>query len=89
MVYKNHLLNGVKKGAFTQEEADRRFDIWMNEKNAKVEAKRKSVGDQAEAAVKARVAEETKKAEELAAKLSAKRAAASAAAATLPPLACR
>ena len=79
VVYKNHLINGVKKGAFDTAEADRRFDIWSNEKSAKIDAHRKSTGDQAEAAVKARVAEETRKAEELAAKLSAKRAEASAA----------
>lgn len=80
LVYKNHLLNGVKKNAFTQEEADRRFDIWMNEKTAKVEAKRNNLGTAAEKAVKERIAAETKKAEEMAAKLSAKLAAASAAA---------
>ena len=33
VVYRNHLQNGVKKGAFGQEEADRRFDAWLNEKN--------------------------------------------------------
>src|SRR5688572_28032486 len=27
VVYKNHLANGVKKGAFDQTEAERRFDI--------------------------------------------------------------
>ncbi len=76
LVYKNHLLNGVKKGAFAQEEADRRFDIWMNEKNAKVEAKRSQVGQDADKVTKDRVAVEIKKAEAVAAKLSAKLAAA-------------
>ena len=80
LVYKNHLLNGVKKGAFDQAEAERRFDIWMNEKNAKVEAKRSSVGKAAEKAIADRVAADNKKAEDMAAKLSAKLAAASAAA---------
>ena len=74
VVYKNHLLNGVKKGAFDAAEADRRFDTWLNEKNTKIEAQRKSTGDMAEAAVKNRVAEETKKSQDQAAKLSAKRA---------------
>lgn len=77
LVYKNHLLNGVKKGAFTTEEADRRFDVWMNEKNAKVEAKRSSLGKAADDADRARLAAENKKADEMAAKLSAKLAAAS------------
>ena len=74
VVYKNHLLNGVKKGAFDAAEADRRFDGWMNEKSAKIDAALENSGEQAEAAIKARVVEETKKAEELAAVLSAKRA---------------
>ncbi len=78
VVYRNHLLNGVKKGAFSQEEADRRFDIWMNEKTAKVEAKRSKLADGKDKATKERVAAELKKAEEMAAKLSAKLAAASA-----------
>ena len=80
LVYKNHLLNGVKKNAFTQEEADRRFDIWLNEKNTKIEAKRSNLGQAADKEKKDRVTAETKKAEAFAAKLSAKLAAASAAA---------
>jgi len=84
LVYKNHLLNGVKKNAFTQEEADRRFDIWMNEKTTKIEAKRSNLGQAAEKATKDRIAAETKKAEEIAAKLSAKLAAAQAAAMPAP-----
>lgn len=81
VVYKNHLQNGVKKGAFSQEEADRRYDAWMNEKNAKIEGKRAKLGQAADSALKARIAAETKKAEDQAAALSAKLAAASAAAA--------
>ena len=36
---KNHLLNGVKKGALTDEEADKKFEDWLNEKNKKSEDK--------------------------------------------------
>ncbi len=36
---KNHLLNGVKKGALTDEEADKKFEHWLNEKNKKSEDK--------------------------------------------------
>ena len=39
VVYHNHLLNGVKKGAFTEEEAQKRFEKWMADKNAKVQSK--------------------------------------------------
>ncbi|MCB9169184.1 MAG: 30S ribosomal protein S16 [Flavobacteriales bacterium] len=78
VLYKNHLLNGVKKGAFDEAEAERRFDIWQNEKNTKIEDKRKMLGDAAEAAMKDRISGEIKKAEEMAAALSAKLAAATA-----------
>ena len=86
LVYKNHLINGVKKGAFDQVEADRRFDIWMNEKNAKVEAKRNSLSKGADDAERARITAETKKAEEMAAKLSAKLAKAAAEAVPAAPV---
>ena len=36
---KNHLLNGVKKGALTDEEADKKFEDWVNENNKKSEDK--------------------------------------------------
>ncbi len=86
VVYRNHLLNGVKKGAFSLEEADRRFDAWMNEKNAKIESKRNKLVAGKTDAEKARIAAELKKTEEMAAKLSAKLAA-SAAAETAAPAA--
>jgi len=34
-----HLNGGVKKGAFSQEEADKRFAAWLEEKEAKIQAK--------------------------------------------------
>ena len=37
VLMKKHLDGGVKKGAFTEEEAKKRFDKWMKEKSAKVE----------------------------------------------------
>lgn len=78
VVYKNHLQNGVKKGAFDQAEADRRFEAWMSEKKNKVDAKRTNVADSASKAYKDRVAAETKKAQDMAATLTAKLAAAAA-----------
>lgn len=82
VVYRNHLQNGVKKGAFDQAEADRRFEAWMGEKKNKVESKRTNVADSASKAYKDRVAAETKKAQDMAAALTAKLAAAAA-----PPVA--
>ena len=39
VLLKRHLDGGVKKGAFTEAEAIKRFDKWMKEKSAKVEKK--------------------------------------------------
>ena len=36
---KHHLNGGVKKGAFSQEEADKRFATWLEEKQAKIQMK--------------------------------------------------
>ena len=36
---KHHLNGGVEKGAFSQEEADKRFATWLEEKQAKIQMK--------------------------------------------------
>jgi small subunit ribosomal protein S16 len=43
VLYKKHLLGGVKKGAFTAEEAEKRFQTWLAEKEAKIQKKRETV----------------------------------------------
>lgn len=72
VLYKKHLNGGVKKGAFTQEEADARFEKWMNEKSAKIQqgsnAIQKAKDDAKAAALKA----EEAKNEEIAKKVAAK-----------------
>ena len=40
---KNHLLGGVKKGALTEEQAEAKFQAWLEEKNSKIEAKANSI----------------------------------------------
>ena len=35
ILMKKHLLEGVKKGAFEEDEAEKRFTGWMEEKNKK------------------------------------------------------
>lgn len=40
VLYKNHLLNGVKKGAFSAEEAEKRFNAWLEEKAGKIDGKK-------------------------------------------------
>ncbi len=47
VLYRKHLQNGVRKGAFTQEEADKKYQEFITEKDAKimkiVEQKRKEL----------------------------------------------
>ena len=40
VLLKKHLLEGVKKGAFDEAEATRRFEEWMQQNEAKIEAKK-------------------------------------------------
>ena len=39
VLLKRHLDGGVKKGAFTEAEAKKKFDAWMKDKSAKIEKK--------------------------------------------------
>jgi small subunit ribosomal protein S16 len=39
VLYKNHLLNGVKKGALTAEQVEVKFNAWLAEKDAKISGK--------------------------------------------------
>ena len=43
VLLKNHLLNGVKKGAFNEEEAEEKFQAWLEEKAGKVASKEENV----------------------------------------------
>ena len=40
VMLKKHLLEGVKKGAFDETEATKRFEEWVNQNEAKIEAKK-------------------------------------------------
>jgi len=53
---KNHLIGGVRKGALTEEQAEARFQAWLDEKNAKIDAKKSDL-------VKAKEAEAAKQLE--------------------------
>jgi len=54
---KNHLAGGVRKGALTEEEAEKKFNAWLEEKAKKVETKQEKLAE----------AEKKEKAEALAA----------------------
>jgi small subunit ribosomal protein S16 len=43
VMMKKHLVNGITKGALTEEDAENRFSAWMKEKESKIEAKRERV----------------------------------------------
>ena len=50
---KHHLNGGVRKGALTQEEADKKFAAWLEEKEAKIQARKDGLSkEQAEAKAK-------------------------------------
>jgi len=53
---KNHLIGGVRKGALTEEQAETKFQAWLDEKNAKIDAKKSDL-------VKAKEAEAAKQLE--------------------------
>lgn len=40
---KNHLAGGVKKGAITEEQAEAKFQAWLDEKIAKIDAKKQGL----------------------------------------------
>lgn len=68
---KNHLAGGVRKGALTEEQAEEKFNAWLEEKEAKVAAKSENVTKaQAEAKAQA-LAEEKRIADEKQAELDA------------------
>ena len=48
VLYKNHLLNGVKKGALTAEQVEERFNKWLADKSAKIDGKISSLAKNAE-----------------------------------------
>lgn len=79
VLYKKHLLGGVKKGAFTEEEAERRFEAWMNEKSGKIESKKTQLSTEADSERKKQLEAEAKVNADRAAALAAKNAAEAAA----------
>lgn len=74
VLYKKHLNGGVKKGAFDQAEADKRFEAWMGDKESRINQGASAIEKAKENALKERLAAEAKKKEEIAAKVAAKTA---------------
>ncbi|MCF8416737.1 MAG: 30S ribosomal protein S16 [Crocinitomicaceae bacterium] len=55
VLHKNHLLNGVKKGALSTEQAEAKFAAWLAEKDAKVSGKSEGLAKNAAADKAARL----------------------------------
>jgi small subunit ribosomal protein S16 len=81
VLYMKHLLGGVAKGAFSESDAEAKFNKWLGEKEGKIAAKVNKLAADAKSAEKAALAAETKVKEERAAAIAEKKAAAEAAAA--------
>jgi small subunit ribosomal protein S16 len=60
VLMKKHLEDGVKKGAFDEAEAERRFQKWMEEKEAKIQAKKDKLSSESDQDRKARLEQEAK-----------------------------
>jgi len=63
VLLKKHLAGGVKKGALTEEQAEEKFQAWITEKQAKVDAKKSDI-QKAKDAQSAKVLEAEKAANE-------------------------
>jgi ribosomal protein S16 len=72
VLYKKHLLGGVKKGAFDEAAADAKFEEWLGAKEAKIQGKVDGLTQSKEEARKAALAAEAKKKAEIAAAIEAK-----------------
>ena len=46
---KNHLAGGIRKGALTEEQAEEKFNAWVQEKEGKIESKKETLNKEQEA----------------------------------------
>ena len=81
VLLRRHLQIGVEKGAISQEQADVKFNEWLQAKEAKINSKKSDVENDARNTRKARLEAEKKANETKAAAVAAKRQAAAEAAA--------
>ena len=81
VLLKKHLLGGVKKGAFTEADAETKFQAWVNSKQATVQAAKSKDSEAARAIEKAVLEAEKAANKAKAAAVAEKKAAANAAAA--------
>ena len=75
ILLKKHLLEGVRKGAFDEAEAERKFTEWMTEKEKSIDMKRSSLEKSGEEKKRKRIEEEKLISETRAAEIAKKNAA--------------
>jgi small subunit ribosomal protein S16 len=78
VLLKKHLLEGVRKGAFDEAEAERRFSEWFTKNEAKIEAKKSGLEKSADDELSRKLKEEKKVNEARAARIAKKNAQAAA-----------
>ena len=59
ILYKNHLINGIKKGALTEADVETKFAAWQAEKDGKIDAKKNGLANNATASKAAALKAET------------------------------
>ncbi|RLD64163.1 MAG: 30S ribosomal protein S16 [Bacteroidetes bacterium] len=69
VLYKNHLLNGVKKGAFDEATAEVKFNEWKTQKEAKISNQKEELATKEQEQIKKRLEAEIKINEERAQEL--------------------
>lgn len=72
VLYKKHLLGGVKKGAFDEAAADAKFEEWLKAKEAKIQGKEENLAQTKAEVKKAALAAEAKRKAAVAAAVAAK-----------------
>lgn len=72
VLYKKHLQGGVQKGALTEEQAEAKFQAWLEQKEGKITGKKSGLVSAKEEARKAALAAEAKKKQDRAAAIAAK-----------------
>lgn len=58
VLLKHHLNGGIRKGALTEEQAEKKFNAWLEEKEAKIQSKKEGISKQKQEAKAERLANE-------------------------------
>jgi small subunit ribosomal protein S16 len=74
VMMKRHLIDGVKKGALTEEQVEERFNAWLEQKEGKIMGKQTNLADKKAQSAQERIAAEQAKAAARAEALAAKNA---------------